>query len=40
MILSPVVLNYLRVEMSKVEVAPSVAARSEHVLVDSTGSSA
>jgi len=40
MILSPVVLNYLRVEMSKVEVAPSVAARSEHILVDSTSSSA
>ncbi|MEY2558978.1 MAG: hypothetical protein QOE34_2403 [Verrucomicrobiota bacterium] len=34
MILSPVVLNYLRVEMSKVEVPPAVAARSEHIGVD------
>jgi predicted PurR-regulated permease PerM len=34
MILSPVILNYLRVEMSKVEVAPSVAAHSEQMLVD------
>jgi predicted PurR-regulated permease PerM len=33
MILSPVVLNYLRVEMSKVEVAPSRAA-SGHITVD------
>jgi predicted PurR-regulated permease PerM len=32
MILSPVVLNYLRVEMSKVEVAPSEAA-SSHITV-------
>jgi predicted PurR-regulated permease PerM len=33
MILSPVVLNYLRVEMSKIEVAPAVAA-SRHIAVD------
>lgn len=33
MILSPVILNYLRVEMSKVEVAPPVAA-SKHITVD------
>jgi predicted PurR-regulated permease PerM len=33
MILSPVVLNYLRVEMSKIEVAPAVAA-SNHMTVD------
>ncbi len=33
MILAPVVLNYLRVEMSKIEVAPAVAA-SEHMTVD------
>ena len=33
MILSPVVLNYLRVEMSKIEAAPPVAAAS-HVKVD------
>lgn len=33
MILSPVVLNYLRVEMSKIEVAPAVAA-SDHMAVD------
>jgi hypothetical protein len=33
MILSPVILNYLRVEMSKIEVAPSVAARSEQIRV-------
>jgi predicted PurR-regulated permease PerM len=33
MILSPVVLNYLRVEMSKIEVAPAVAA-SKHMTVD------
>jgi predicted PurR-regulated permease PerM len=39
MILSPVVLNYLRVEMSKVEVPPSVAARSEHIMVDPAGPS-
>jgi len=37
MILSPVVLNYLRVEMSKVEVSPAVAAHSKHNLVDPTG---
>jgi predicted PurR-regulated permease PerM len=40
MILSPVVLNYLRVEMSKVEVAPSVAVHSKHILVDPAGPSA
>jgi predicted PurR-regulated permease PerM len=34
MILSPVVLNYLRVEMSKVEAPPSVAAGSKHIAVD------
>jgi predicted PurR-regulated permease PerM len=33
MILAPVVLNYLRVEMSKVEVSPPVAA-SDHLTVD------
>jgi hypothetical protein len=33
MILSPVVLNYLRVEMSKMEVAPPVAA-SNQIAVD------
>lgn len=33
MILSPVVLNYLRVELSKVEVDPPVAA-SEHLTID------
>jgi predicted PurR-regulated permease PerM len=33
MILSPVVLNYLRVEMSKMKVAPPVAA-SKHITVD------
>jgi predicted PurR-regulated permease PerM len=33
MILSPVVLNYLRVEMSKIEVAPSLAV-SNHAAVD------
>ncbi len=33
MILSPVVLNYLRVEMSKVEVDPPIAA-SEHMTID------
>ena len=33
MILSPVVLNYLRVEMSKIEVSPPVAA-SDHLTVD------
>jgi predicted PurR-regulated permease PerM len=33
MILSPVVLNYLRVEMSKIEVTPAVAA-SDHMTVD------
>jgi predicted PurR-regulated permease PerM len=33
MILSPVVLNYLRVEMSKIEAAPAVIA-SDHVAVD------
>ena len=33
MILSPVVLNYLRVEMSKIEVDPPVAA-SEHLTID------
>ena len=33
MILSPVVLNYLRVEMSKVEIDPPVAA-SEHMTID------
>jgi predicted PurR-regulated permease PerM len=33
MILSPVVLNYLRVEMSKIEVSPPVAT-SEHLTVD------
>jgi predicted PurR-regulated permease PerM len=33
MILAPVVLNYLRVEMSKVEVDPPVAA-SEHMTID------
>jgi predicted PurR-regulated permease PerM len=31
MILSPVILNYLRVEMSKIEVAPSVAVRSGQI---------
>jgi len=36
MILSPVVLNYLRVEMSKVEAAPAVVAASEPVATDST----
>jgi predicted PurR-regulated permease PerM len=40
MILSPVVLNYLRVEMSKVEVSPSAAAHSKHILVDPAGPSA
>jgi hypothetical protein len=34
MILSPVVLNYLRVEMSKIEVAPSVVAASSQIAVD------
>jgi hypothetical protein len=33
MILSPVVLNYLRVEMSKLEVTPPVAA-ARHKTVD------
>jgi predicted PurR-regulated permease PerM len=33
MILSPVVLNYLRVELSKVEVDPPIAA-SEHITID------
>jgi predicted PurR-regulated permease PerM len=33
MIISPVVLNYLRVEMSKIEMTPAVAA-SEHMTVD------
>jgi predicted PurR-regulated permease PerM len=40
MILSPVILNYLRVEMSKIEVPPSVAARSEHIVVDPADPSA
>jgi predicted PurR-regulated permease PerM len=34
MILSPVVLNYLRVEMSKIEAAPAVTAASKQVTVD------
>jgi predicted PurR-regulated permease PerM len=33
MILSPVVLNYLRVEMSKIEVTPTLAAP-DHLTVD------
>jgi len=33
MIISPVVLNYLRVEISKIEVKPTVAA-SKHMTVD------
>jgi predicted PurR-regulated permease PerM len=33
MILSPVILNYLRVEMSKIEVSAPVAA-SSHITVD------
>ena len=34
MILSPVVLNYLRVEMSKIEAAPAVVTASEPVTID------